>query len=204
MCCVCTCADMNTSAQVMAWFFDEYSKFSGFSPAVVTGKPVNLHGSLGREAATGRGTVFATRELLRATGAGQIAEKTFVIQVRQHNDPAHMSPGRPSGPGCHIHLWSGCMCSASCAVRGLCMAVRSSSQVRSTLRCCMCLQVHSDMISRPARSAPSRWLWLARCGRVPAGLWERGSLGVGNLPGAGREGGGRVRRRWRHLQRGGP
>ncbi|CAK0786719.1 hypothetical protein CVIRNUC_009933 [Coccomyxa viridis] len=72
--------DMNTSAQVMAWFFDEYSKFSGFSPAVVTGKPVNLHGSLGREAATGRGTVFATRELLRATGAGQIADKRFVIQ----------------------------------------------------------------------------------------------------------------------------
>ena len=74
-------ADMNTSAQEMAWFFDEYSKFSGFSPAVVTGKPVNLHGSHGREAATGRGTVFATRELLRATGAGQIADKTFVIQV---------------------------------------------------------------------------------------------------------------------------
>lgn len=74
-------ADMNTSAQEMAWFFDEYSKFSGFSPAVVTGKPVNLHGSHGREAATGRGTVFATRELLRATGAGQIADKKFVIQM---------------------------------------------------------------------------------------------------------------------------
>ncbi len=72
---------MNTSAQEMAWFFDEYSKFSGFSPAVVTGKPVNLHGSHGREAATGRGTVFATREVLRATGAGHIADKTFVIQV---------------------------------------------------------------------------------------------------------------------------
>ena len=77
---------MNTSAQEMAWFFDEYSKFSGFSPAVVTGKPVNLHGSHGREAATGRGTVFATRELLRATGAGQIADKTFVIQVCAHTD----------------------------------------------------------------------------------------------------------------------
>lgn len=81
-------ADMNTSAQVMAWFFDEYSKFSGFSPAVVTGKPVNLHGSHGREAATGRGTVFATRELLRATGAGQIAGKTFVIQARPLSLPA--------------------------------------------------------------------------------------------------------------------
>ena len=45
--------DMNTGGREMAWFFDEYSKFSGFSPGVVTGKPVHLHGSLGREAATG-------------------------------------------------------------------------------------------------------------------------------------------------------
>lgn len=74
--------DMNTDGRVMSWFFDEYSKFSGFSPGVVTGKPVHLHGSYGREAATGRGTVFATRELLKASGAGLIEGKTFVIQVR--------------------------------------------------------------------------------------------------------------------------
>jgi len=71
---------MNTGAKEMAWFFDEYSKFKGFSPGVVTGKPVYLHGSLGREAATGRGVMFATRELLKATGAGAIAGKSFVIQ----------------------------------------------------------------------------------------------------------------------------
>ena len=34
--------DMNTDGRVMSWFFDEYSKFEGFSPAVVTGK-VSLH-----------------------------------------------------------------------------------------------------------------------------------------------------------------
>ena len=128
--CVCAAADMNTSAQVMAWFFDEYSKFSGFSPAVFTGKPVNLHGSLGREAATGRGTVFATRELLRATGAGQIADKRFVIQVRQHSDPAHTSPGIAFRSKCYSRLQSGCMWCARCAARGLCMAVRSSSPLR--------------------------------------------------------------------------
>ena len=44
-------------------------------------QPVQLHGSLGREAATGRGTVFAIRELLKATQAGNIANKTYVIQV---------------------------------------------------------------------------------------------------------------------------
>jgi glutamate dehydrogenase (NAD(P)+) len=72
--------DMNTGGREMAWLFDEYSKFSGFSPGVVTGKPVWLHGSLGREAATGRGTVFAIREALAALGWGEIAGKTFVIQ----------------------------------------------------------------------------------------------------------------------------
>ena len=128
---------MNTSAQVMAWFFDEYSKFSGFSPAVVTGKPVNLHGSLGREAATGRGTVFATRELLRATGAGQIADKTFVIQVGQRSDPAHTSPGIASRSKCCSRLRSGCMWPARCAARGLCMAVRSSSALRCAAACAL-------------------------------------------------------------------
>src|SRR5215204_3595760 len=47
--------DVNTNAQVMAWVMDEYSRFYGFSPAVVTGKPLDLHGSVGREEATGRG-----------------------------------------------------------------------------------------------------------------------------------------------------
>lgn len=72
--------DMNTDARVMAWFFDEYSKLKGFSPGVVTGKPVYLHGSLGREAATGRGTAFAIRELLKALHMGKVADQTYVIQ----------------------------------------------------------------------------------------------------------------------------
>ncbi|KAL4443499.1 hypothetical protein ABPG75_011236 [Micractinium tetrahymenae] len=72
--------DMNTGAREMGWFMDEYSKAVGFTPGIVTGKPVHLHGSLGREAATGRGTVFAIRELLQAQGLGGIAGKTFVIQ----------------------------------------------------------------------------------------------------------------------------
>lgn len=53
--------DVNTSAQVMAWIVDEYSKYNGFSPGVVTGKPIQLGGSLGRESATGRGVLFATQ-----------------------------------------------------------------------------------------------------------------------------------------------
>lgn len=50
-------------------------------PALPPLQPVHLHGSLGREAATGRGTVFAVRELLKAQGLGGIAGKAFVIQV---------------------------------------------------------------------------------------------------------------------------
>ncbi|HET6372232.1 MAG TPA: Glu/Leu/Phe/Val dehydrogenase dimerization domain-containing protein [Candidatus Polarisedimenticolia bacterium] len=47
--------DMNTNAQVMAWLMDEYGRKHGHTPAVVTGKPVELGGSKGREQATGRG-----------------------------------------------------------------------------------------------------------------------------------------------------
>ena len=56
--------DVNTNAQTMAWIMDAYSKFHGFSPGVVTGKPVDLFGSLGREEATGRGVMYVLEELL--------------------------------------------------------------------------------------------------------------------------------------------
>ena len=53
--------DVNTNAQVMAWMFDAYSSRHGYSPAIVTGKPVDLGGAPGREAATGRGAVYVLR-----------------------------------------------------------------------------------------------------------------------------------------------
>ncbi|MCK9410085.1 MAG: glutamate dehydrogenase [Bacteroidetes bacterium] len=58
--------DVNTNAQTMAWMMDEYSKSHGYSPAVVTGKPIELGGSLGREEATGRGVCIALREAARS------------------------------------------------------------------------------------------------------------------------------------------
>jgi glutamate dehydrogenase (NAD(P)+) len=48
-----------------SWIMDEYSKYHGFSPAVVTGKPLHLFGSAGREEATGRGVLYALEEALR-------------------------------------------------------------------------------------------------------------------------------------------
>ncbi|XAR70065.1 Glutamate dehydrogenase (NAD(P)(+)) [Bertholletia excelsa] len=71
--------DMGTNSQTMAWILDEYSKFHGYSPAVVTGKPVDLGGSLGRDAATGRGVLFATEALLHDYGKS-IAGQRCIIQ----------------------------------------------------------------------------------------------------------------------------
>lgn len=61
--------DMGTNAQVMAWIMDTYSMHRGFSvPAVVTGKPVEIGGSLGRTEATGRGVAVTVGEALRLAG----------------------------------------------------------------------------------------------------------------------------------------
>lgn len=71
--------DMNTNAQVMAHIMNEYSKFHGHSPAVVTGKPLDLFGSPGREEATGRGVLYVVEDLL-ATEKKAIPHTTFVVQ----------------------------------------------------------------------------------------------------------------------------
>src|SRR2546426_7131944 len=60
--------DVATNAQVMAWILDEYSSRHGYTPAAVTGKPVSLGGSLGREEATGRGVMYVMAEYSRDFG----------------------------------------------------------------------------------------------------------------------------------------
>jgi glutamate dehydrogenase (NAD(P)+) len=60
--------DVNTNADVMAWIMDEYATYYGFSPGVVTGKPLDLFGSPGRDEATGRGVMYALEEALRDRG----------------------------------------------------------------------------------------------------------------------------------------
>ena len=71
--------DMGTDSQVMAWIMNEYAKFHGFQPACVTGKPVEFHGSAGREAATGYGIAICIREMLQRLGR-TIRGTTFAIQ----------------------------------------------------------------------------------------------------------------------------
>src|SRR6266576_1335105 len=58
--------DVNTNSQVMAWIMDTYSMHEGYSiPAVVTGKPLSIGGSEGRNDATATGVLFVTREAMR-------------------------------------------------------------------------------------------------------------------------------------------
>ena len=57
--------DLNTNAQVMAWMMDAFSASHGYSPACVTGKPLDLGGAPGREAATGRGVVYVLEAAAR-------------------------------------------------------------------------------------------------------------------------------------------
>jgi glutamate dehydrogenase (NAD(P)+) len=71
--------DVNTNAQVMTWLLDEYSSRHGYTPAVVTGKPVALGGSLGREEATGRGVMYVMAEYGRDAGI-PLRDSRVVIQ----------------------------------------------------------------------------------------------------------------------------
>lgn len=71
--------DVNTNAQIMGWIMNEYSKFHGFSPGVVTGKPVELFGSLGRDEATGRGIMYVLQECLAASNR-KLSDVTVAIQ----------------------------------------------------------------------------------------------------------------------------
>jgi glutamate dehydrogenase (NAD(P)+) len=88
--------DVNTTPQIMAWFMDTYSMHAGYTvPGVVTGKPISLGGSEGRNEATARGTVYCIVEAARHLGielkkakvsvqgfgnAGSIAARLMVVE----------------------------------------------------------------------------------------------------------------------------
>lgn len=72
--------DVGTDSQTMAWMLDTYSLESGYSQTgVVTGKPIEIGGSLGREAATGLGVIYAAEKALERRGK-RISDATFAIQ----------------------------------------------------------------------------------------------------------------------------
>jgi len=72
--------DVNTNDQIMAWVMDTYSMHVGHtSTAVVTGKPIEMGGSLGRREATGRGVMIVTREAAKHLGL-KIQDATVAVQ----------------------------------------------------------------------------------------------------------------------------
>ena len=81
--------DVNTNAQVMAWMMDEYSRLHGYTPAVVTGKPLELQGSAGREEATGRGVVHVIEHAL--ADAGQSIDGATIAVQGFGNVGAHVA-----------------------------------------------------------------------------------------------------------------
>ncbi len=72
--------DMNTNAQTMSWFMDEYGRRRGHTTQIVTGKPLALGGSQGREAATGRGCVFVMDQAVEHLELGPPAQLSVAIQ----------------------------------------------------------------------------------------------------------------------------
>ncbi len=70
--------DLGTNAQTMAWMMDAYGQIHGYTPGIVTGKPVELGGSIGREQATGRGTVFVARSAAVDHGMDPIGARIVV------------------------------------------------------------------------------------------------------------------------------
>ncbi len=71
--------DVGTNAEIMGWIMDTYSMFKGYTVhGVVTGKPVEIGGSLGRKEATGRGVMFMTREILHRMGLPMIGTRVSV------------------------------------------------------------------------------------------------------------------------------
>jgi glutamate dehydrogenase/leucine dehydrogenase len=71
--------DVNTTAQIMAWIVDEYSKRRGHELGVITGKPIELGGSLGRDEATGRGVLYCSREAAKEKGVN-LKEAKVIFQ----------------------------------------------------------------------------------------------------------------------------
>ena len=71
--------DLGTDSQTMAWMMDAYGQLHGHSPAVVTGKPIEMRGSLGRESATGQGVTYIAAEAVHGSGK-ELSDVRVVIQ----------------------------------------------------------------------------------------------------------------------------
>lgn len=92
--------DVNTNERVMAWIMDTYSMHKNHTvTAVVTGKPVEMGGSLGRRQATGRGCMFVTREALGHLG---MAVKGTTVAVQGFGNVGSVAAQLLAREGCRV------------------------------------------------------------------------------------------------------
>lgn len=92
--------DVNTDAQIMSWIMDAYSKLKGYPvPAVITGKPIELGGSLGRREATARGVTIITKALLKFKGIPLEGAK---IAIQGFGNAGEIAAQLLSAEGCKI------------------------------------------------------------------------------------------------------
>jgi glutamate dehydrogenase (NAD(P)+) len=92
--------DVNTNAEIMGWIMDTYSMFKGYTvPGVVTGKPVEVGGSLGRREATGRGVMLTTREILHRNGMPVLGTR---VAIQGMGNVGGTAAKLLHNEGCHI------------------------------------------------------------------------------------------------------
>lgn len=92
--------DVNTNPQVMAWMTDEYCKLQGFDAlGVITGKPLEMGGSAGREAATGQGVMFTVREAAKIKG---LDLKNATLAVQGFGNVGSAAARSLAGEGCKL------------------------------------------------------------------------------------------------------
>lgn len=103
--------DVNTNAQIMGWFMDTYSAMKGYpSFGVVTGKPLEIGGSLGRPEATGRGVMISTLELLKRNN---VNPANVTVSIQGMGNVGSESAKLLAKEGCRIVAVSNSSCTLS-------------------------------------------------------------------------------------------
>lgn len=122
--------DVNTNAQTMAWMMDAFSARHGYSPAIVTGKPVALGGAPGREAATGRGVIDVLEAHCGRTGRDMDGLR---VAIQGFGDVGSWAAREAARRGCCVVAvsdeWGGIRRDRGFDVPALCATVADSGKV---------------------------------------------------------------------------
>lgn len=96
--------DMGTNSQTMAWMMDAYGAIEGYTPGIVTGKPIELGGSVGRDAAPGRGAMYVMAEAAKDVG---LAIDGARVVVQGFGQVGSWAARAAYGMGCKVIAVSG-------------------------------------------------------------------------------------------------